>query len=72
MNGWKARQLSEAVQLFLAAFVVISLLWMGLEQLIYGEVQPRIVDDLVSLAWSAMAWCAYYLGREHEKRVPRI
>lgn len=72
MNGWKARQFSEAVQLFLVAFVTISLLWMGLEQLIYGEVQPRIVDDLVSLAWSAMAWCAYYLGREHEKRVPRI
>ena len=72
MNGGKARQFSEAVQLFLVAFVAIGLLWMGLEQLIYGEVQPRIVDDLVSLAWSAMAWCAYYLGREHEKRVPRI
>lgn len=71
MNGWKARQLSEAAQLFLAAFVGISLLWMGLEQLIYGEVQPRFVDDLISLAWSAMAWCAYYLGREHGKRVPR-
>ena len=72
MNGWKVRQLSEAVQLFLVGFVAIGLRWMGLEQLIYGEVQPRIVDDLVSLAWSAMAWCAYYLGREHEKRVPRI
>lgn len=72
MNGWKVRQFSEAVQLFLVGFVAIGLLWMGLEQLIYGEVQPRIVDDLVSLAWSAMAWCAYYLGREHEKRVPRI
>lgn len=71
MNRWKARQFSEAVQLFLVAFVAISLLWMGLEQLIYGEVQPRLVDDLISLAWSAMAWCAYYLGREHEKRVPR-
>jgi divalent metal cation (Fe/Co/Zn/Cd) transporter len=72
MNGWKVRQFSEAVQLFLVGFVAIGLLWMGLEQLIYGEVQPRIVDDLVSLAWSAMAWCAYYLSREHEKRVPRI
>ncbi len=71
MNRWKARQFSEAVQMFLVAFVVISLLWMGLEQLIYGEVQPRFVDDLISLAWSAMAWCAYYLGREHEKRIPR-
>ena len=71
MNKWKARQLSEAVQFFFGAFVAIGLLWMGLERLIYGEVQPRLVDDLISLAWSAMAWCAYHLGREHGKRVPR-
>ncbi len=71
MNSQKDRQLEEAVRLFLGAFMVIGLLWMGLERLIYGEVQPRLVDDLISLAWSAMAWCAYYLGREHEKRVPR-
>lgn len=61
----------EAVQMFLIAFTAIGLLWMDLERLIYGEVQPRIVDDLISLAWSAMAWCAYYLGREHGKRTPR-
>jgi len=71
MNRWKSRQLSEAVQLFLIAFAAIGLLWAALERLIYGEIQPRIVDDLISLAWSGMAWCAYYLGREHERRTPR-
>ncbi len=71
MKSQKDRQLEEAMRLYFSAFVAIGLLWMGLERLIYGEVQPRLVDDLISLAWSAMAWCAYYLGREHEKRVPR-
>lgn len=71
MKSQKYRQLEEAIQLYFGSFVAIGLLWAGLEQLIYGEVQPRLVDDLISLAWSAMAWCAYYLGREHEKRVPR-
>ena len=71
MNKWKARQLSEAVQFFLIAFAAIGLLWAALELLIYGEIQPRIVEYLISLAWSGMAWCAYYLGREHEKRAPR-
>lgn len=67
---WKTRQISEAVQLFFMAFVAIGFLWAALERLIYGEVQPRLVDDLISIAWSIMAWCAYYLGREHGKRVP--
>lgn len=71
MNTRKSKQMEEAVQMFLVAFTAIGLLWMGLERLIYGEIQPRVVDDLISLAWSAMAWCAYYLGREHEKRIPR-
>lgn len=71
MNTQRIRQMEEAVQLFLIAFTVIGLLWMGLERLIYGEVQPRLVDDLISLAWSAMAWCAYYLGLEHGRRTPR-
>jgi len=63
--------MAEARKMFFLAYAAIGILWAGLERLIYGEVQPRLVDDLISLAWSAMAWCAYYLGREHEKRVPR-
>lgn len=71
MNKRKNGQLSEAIQLFFIAFAAIGCLWVALERLIYGEIQPRIVDDLISLAWSGMAWCAYYLGREHERQIPR-
>ena len=71
MNRWQNRQLSEVVQLLLITFAAIGFLWAALERLIYGEIQLWIVDDLISLAWSGMAWCAYYLGREHERRTPR-
>lgn len=30
-------------------FIVISLAWMALEKKFYGEVQPRIVDDIIGL-----------------------
>lgn len=30
-------------------FIVISLAWMALEKHFYGEVQPRIVDDIIGL-----------------------
>ncbi len=71
MTTQKIQQMAEAVRLFLRAFTVIGLLWMGLERLIYGEVQPRIVDNLISLAWSVMVWCAYYLGVKHGRRMPQ-
>lgn len=71
MNERENKQRSEAVRMFLIAFAAIGFLWMGLELLIYGEIQHRLVDDLISLAWSAMAWCAYRLGREHGRRTLR-
>lgn len=30
-------------------FIVISLAWMALGKNFYGEVQPRIVDDIIGL-----------------------
>jgi hypothetical protein len=28
-------------------WIVFALVWMGLELLLYGEIQPRIVDDIM-------------------------
>ena len=28
---------------------LVCLLWMGLEVIFYGEVQPRVVDDIIML-----------------------
>ena len=30
-------------------YLLISVLWMTLERIIYGRVQPRIVDDIIGL-----------------------
>lgn len=30
-------------------YVVLGLLWMGIEQVLYGVVQHRVVDDIISL-----------------------
>lgn len=30
-------------------YLLISVLWMALERIIYGEIQPRIVDDIIGL-----------------------
>lgn len=43
-------------------FLGIGLLWQILEQLIYGEVQPRIVDNFIAIAWSLGMVKAYQRG----------
>ena len=30
-------------------YILISVLWMALERIIYGKVQPRSVDDIIGL-----------------------
>lgn len=36
----------------LIIYLVIGLLWRGVEKLIYGHVTPRYIDDIVSLILS--------------------
>jgi len=28
-------------------FVILGLIWQGLELLVYGQIQPRVVDDIM-------------------------
>ena len=30
-------------------WIILALIWQGLELLFYGEIQPRIVDDIMGL-----------------------
>ncbi len=52
---------------FFDVVVGIGFIWMLLEYLIYGEVQPRIVDDIVNILYIAAIFYAYKLGRSHER-----
>ena len=45
---WKQDK-SVALLITSALFLAFSVIWMGLEMLFYGEVQHRIVDDIMSI-----------------------
>lgn len=44
--------------------VAIGICWQLLELLIYGEVQPRIVDDIIGLLWIGAICFAYKFKEE--------
>lgn len=55
--------------LFVLGEWLLAEIWEYLELKIYGEVQPRVVDDIMFLLWSAFVITAYLIGRlsEHKK-----
>ena len=42
--------------------VAVIVAWQVVEIILYGEVQPRRVDDIIGLCWMAEVAIAYYLG----------
>lgn len=42
-----------------------NLVWQLLELLLYGEVQPRRVDDMIGLVWIWSLYAAYNRGYGH-------
>ena len=49
--------------------VAISICWQLLEVLIYGEIQPRIVDDIIGLLWIGAICFAYKFKEIELKRM---
>lgn len=43
----------------ICTIIGINICWQLLEILFYGEIQPRIVDDIVSLLWITVICYAY-------------
>ena len=76
MDGNISRVLRISVKIQLYSWLVtvilgISFLWQLLEYLIYGEIQPRIVDDIVGLTYVIAILYAYKMGRSHEREAQR-
>jgi len=44
---------------FVCTIVGINICWQLFEMFIYGEIQPRIVDSIISLFWSGAIFFAY-------------
>lgn len=53
---------------FILSIFVISIIWWTLELAFYGEIQPRIVDDCVSLCWIGVICIAYKFNDFEYKR----
>ena len=67
-------RISFKIQLYswlVTVILGISFLWQLLEYLIYGEIQPRIVDDIVGLTYVIAILYAYKMGRSHEREAQR-
>ena len=45
----RKQDMSVALLVTSVLFLAFSAIWMGLEMLFYGEVQHRIVDDIISV-----------------------
>ena len=49
VNNMRKQDMSVALLVTSVLFLAFSAIWMGLEMLFYGEVQHRIVDDIISV-----------------------
>lgn len=56
---------------FVCTIVGISICWQLLERLIYKEIQPRTVDNIISLFWSGAIYFAYNFKEIEFKRMLR-
>lgn len=47
-------------------WIVLALIWMGLELLLYGEIQPRTVDDIMWFLFLPFIYMAvnYFCGKD--------
>lgn len=51
----------------LGSFIVLSLIWMGLEVMLYGAVQDRLVDNLMGIPILVIFWFMWKFKAERDK-----
>ena len=63
----KTNQIAEiSFSLILFKFVT-AIIWQALEIIVYGQIQPRVVDDLMGLVFLYGMVEAYRMGKRHGK-----
>lgn len=55
----------------LITVLLIGFVWQAAEMIFYGEIQPRKVDDLMSVVWTVAVVLAYKRGYRHGKGGPQ-
>lgn len=63
----KTEHIAECCVSCVVFLIVSDIIWKSLELIVYGEIQTRVVDDLMGVVFLYGMWKAYILGRKHEK-----
>ena len=63
----KANQIAEISFALILFEFATAIIWQALELIVYGEIQPRVVDDLMGLVFLYGMVEAYRMGKRHGK-----
>lgn len=63
----KTNQITEMAFAIILFEFVAAVIWQALEIIVYGEIQPRVVDDLMGLVFLYGMVEAYRMGKRHGK-----
>lgn len=61
----KSEKIVENVFWIFWTYIMIGFIWQGLEMIFYGEIQPRKVDDIIWILYTALIVLAYKRGFKH-------
>lgn len=63
----KTNQIAEISFALILFEFSTAIIWQALELIVYGEIQPRVVDDLMGLVFLYGMVEAYRMGKRHGK-----
>lgn len=63
----KTNQIAEISFALILFEFATAIIWQALELIDYGEIQPRVVDDLMGLVFLYGMVEAYRMGKRHGK-----
>ena len=63
----KTNQIAEISFALILFEFATAIIWQALELIVYGEIQPRAVDDLMGLVFLYGMVEAYRMGKRHGK-----
>lgn len=63
----KTNQIAEISFALILFEFATAIIWQALELIVYGEIQPRVVDDLMGLVFLYGMVEAYRMGKRHGK-----
>ena len=63
----KTNQIAEISFALILFEFSTAIIWQALELIVYGEIQPRAVDDLMGLVFLYGMVEAYRMGKRHGK-----